>query len=79
MPDSEADFREYADLVAADFERYFSALTRHFPCLETAWEDGIARGRTVGKTREAFAARAKELGLGDKPGVEPLSQPEQLE
>jgi hypothetical protein len=55
------------------------AVSRHFPCLETAWEDGIARGRAVGKTREAFAPRAKELGLGDKPGVEPLPQPEQLE
>ena len=47
VPDSEADFREYADLVAADFERYFSALARHFQGLEAAWQDGIARGRSV--------------------------------
>lgn len=36
VPVSEADFRDYADLVAQDFERYFSALTRHFQCLEVA-------------------------------------------
>lgn len=26
-PESEADFRAYVDLAAADFERYFSAKT----------------------------------------------------
>ena len=35
VPDSEADFRAYADLVAADFEQYFSgqvhlATANHF-------------------------------------------------
>lgn len=42
VPVSEADFRAYADLVAGDFERYFSALTKHYQCLEAAWQDGIA-------------------------------------
>lgn len=37
VPDSEADFPAYVDLLAADFERYFSALTRHVQCLETVW------------------------------------------
>ena len=63
MPDSEADFREYADLVAADFERYFSALARHFQCLEAAWQDGIDPGRKVAALREVFVIRAEALGL----------------
>jgi hypothetical protein len=76
VPVSEADFREYADLVAADFERYFSALTRHFQCLEQAWQDGLDRGRRVAADREAFAARAKTLGLQDRIGVDSLIDPE---
>lgn len=70
VPVSETDFREYADLVAADFERYFSALTRHFQCLETAWQDGIARGRAVSAQNEAFRARAATLGLTGTIGID---------
>lgn len=77
-PVSEADFREYADLVAQDFERYFSTLTRHFQCLEQAWQDGIEQGRQVAADREAFAARARALGLQDRIGMDPshLEAPE---
>ncbi len=75
VPVSEADFREYADLVAADFERYFSALTRHFQCLEQAWQDGLDRGRRVAADREAFAARAGALGIGERIGVDPPDVP----
>ncbi|MTE02150.1 hypothetical protein GIY56_17820 [Paracoccus sp. YIM 132242] len=40
MPESDADLHAYVDLLAANFKRYFSALTRHLQCLETAWRDG---------------------------------------
>ena len=79
MPVSHADLQIYANLIAADFERYFSALTRHLRCLEVAWQDGIERSRTVGAEHEAFAARAKGLVLRDKLGVESLALPERLE
>lgn len=75
VPESEADLRAYADLVAADFERYFLALTRHFQCLEQAWQEGIEQGRRAAAARETFVARAKALGLGDRLGTDPIPAP----
>lgn len=71
VPESEADFREYVDMVAADFERYFTELTRYFQCLEQGWQDGIERGRSVSAARKAFVARARALGLDARLGVDP--------
>lgn len=76
VPVSDADFRKYADLVVTEFERYFSALTRHFQCLEAAWQDGIDRGRQVAAEREVFVAPAEALGLEDRISVD---LPERLE
>lgn len=59
MPVSDADLRDCADLLATDFERCFFALTRHFQCLETAWQDEIERGREVVAAREVFVVRAE--------------------
>lgn len=73
VPDSEADFRTYIDLVAADFERYFSALI----CLGAFCQDG-SHTLAGGTRREDFASRAKALGLRDKLGAEPPAQPERL-
>ncbi len=72
VPERDADIQAYVDLVAADFERYFSALTQHFQCLDQAWQDGLARGRAVAAAREAFVQRASALGLGARLGVDPL-------
>lgn len=78
MPVSDADFREYADLMATDFERCFSALTRHFKCLEAVWQDGIDRGRQVAAEREVFVIRAEALGSDDKVGIDLQIPREQL-
>ena len=71
VPGNEADFRGYVDLIAAEFERYFSELTRYFQCLERTWHEGIEQGRRVSAARETFVARATALGLGPRLGVDP--------
>lgn len=72
VPERDADIQAYVDLVAADFERYFSALTQHFQCLDQAWQEGLARGRAVSAAREVFVQRATALGLRARLGVDPL-------
>ena len=71
VPVSDADAWEYANLMAGDFERYSSALTRHFQCLDVAWQNGIHHGRKVA-AHEVFVARAKALEIEDRIGVAPL-------
>ena len=71
VPERDADIEAYVDLVAADFERYFSALTQHFQCLDQAWQDSLARGRAVSAARETFVRRATALGLQARLGVDP--------
>ena len=71
VPERDADIEAYVDLVAADFERYFSALTQHFQCLDQAWQDSLARGRAVSAARETFVQRATALDLRARLGVDP--------
>ncbi|GHG23417.1 hypothetical protein [Paracoccus aerius] len=71
VPERDADIQAYVDLVAADFERYFSALTQHFQCLDQAWQDSLARARSVSAARETFVQRATALGLRARLGVDP--------
>ena len=71
VPERDADIKAYVDLVAADFERYFSVLTQHFQCLDQAWQDSLARGRAVSAARETFVQRATALGLRARLGVDP--------
>ena len=35
VPSGDAEFREYADMVSADFERYFNAITDYFICMDS--------------------------------------------
>ena len=51
VPERNADIEAYVDLVTADFERYFSALTQHFQCLDQAWQDSLAGARAVSAAR----------------------------
>lgn len=71
VPERDADIEAYVDLVTADFEHYFSALTQHFQCLDQAWQEGLARGRAVSAARETFVQRATALGLRARLGVDP--------
>lgn len=71
VPEQDADIEAYVDLVAADFERYFSALGLHFQCLDQAWQDSLLRARAVSAAREIFVQRATALGLRARLGVDP--------
>ena len=66
VPADDAAFGEYADLVAEDFERYFSEVRPYIACLDTARQDAFARAREISAQHEAFWKRADELGLTEE-------------
>ena len=74
VPADDAAFGEYADLVADDFERYFSEVRPYIACLDAARQDAFARAREVSAQHEAFWKRADEMGLTED--VAPDADPE---
>lgn len=66
IPADDADFSEYADLVAEDFERYFAELTPYFRCLDATREAAFARAREISDLRDEFWARADAMGLTEE-------------
>ena len=66
VPSGDAEFREYADMVSADFERYFNAITDYFICMDATRQVVFERARHVSKAHQAFWQRAEELGHVDK-------------
>lgn len=74
IPADDASFSEYADLVAEDFERYFSEFTPYIACLDTARQEAFARAREISAQHDAFWARADAMGLTEE--VAPDAAPE---
>lgn len=70
VPSDESNFSEYADLVAEDFERYFTEITTYFACMDEARQAAFHEAQEVSKEREAFWTRADSLGLTEKSAVE---------
>lgn len=66
VPESDEAFAEYADVISADFERYFSEMSRYSTCLINAQNDLIQEGKAVSDLYEAFLDRARQLGVIDK-------------
>ena len=66
IPADDAAFREYADLVAEDFERYFSEFTPYIACLDAARQDAFTRAREISAQHEAFWTRAEAMGLTEE-------------
>lgn len=66
VPSGDAEFREYADMVSADFERYFSEITDYFVCVDDTRQAVFERARHVSKAHQAFWQRADELGVTER-------------
>lgn len=66
VPQGDDDLREYADLIAGDFERYFRDLTSYFSCVDASRQAVFERSRSVSAAHEAFWQRAKALGVERK-------------
>lgn len=66
MPESDATFKEYADLINQDFERYFTEMSRYSACLDHAHAELLAEAQAVSQLHREFLARAEALGLTRK-------------
>lgn len=66
VPSGDAEFRDYADMVSADFERYFKEITDYFICMDATRQVVFERARHVSKAHLAFWQRAEELGVTER-------------
>lgn len=66
VPGDDATFREYADLIAEEFERYFSEFSPYIACLDAARLDAFARAREISAKHQAFWDRADNMGLTEE-------------
>lgn len=66
VPESDEHFREYADVVSGDFERYFSELTAYFTCMDGTRQAVFNHAREVSISHQAFWTRAETLGVVEK-------------
>ena len=66
MPESDATFKEYADLINQDFERYFTEMSRYSACLDHAHAELLAEAQAVSQLHREFLARVQALGLTRK-------------
>jgi len=71
MPESDATFKEYADLINQDFERYFSEMSRYSSCLDHARAELLAEAQAVSQLHREFLARAEALGITRKAATPP--------
>ncbi|KRW97011.1 MULTISPECIES: hypothetical protein [Paracoccus] len=76
VPSDDDGFREYADVVSADFERYFRELTEYFACMDGTRFAVFERAREVSKAHQAFWLRANNLGVAEKAAA---NQPDAVE
>ncbi|MFD1797909.1 hypothetical protein FQV27_17870 [Paracoccus aurantiacus] len=63
VPIDDATFSEYADLIAEEFERYFSEVSPYIACLDAVRQHTFARAREISEQHRAFWDRADSLGL----------------
>lgn len=63
MPSDDATFSTYADIVAEDFERYFSEFSPYIACLDAARLEAFTRAHEISARHQAFWDRADRMGL----------------
>lgn len=66
LPESDATFKEYADLINQDFERYFTEMSRYSACLDQARAELLSEAQAVTQLHREFLARAEALGIARK-------------
>ena len=72
IPGDDATFSEYADIVAEDFERYFSDFSPYIACLDAARLEAFTRAREISARHQAFWDRVDRMGLTEEaaPSIE---------
>ena len=70
IPVDDGTFGEYADLVAEDFERYFSEFGPYIACLDAARQAAFVRARGISAEHQAFWNRADRMGLTEEVGTD---------
>lgn len=75
LPASDATFREYADLINQDFERYFSEMSSYSACLDRARAELLAEAQAVSRLHSEFLARVEALGVARKAAT-PMPYPD---
>lgn len=65
LPETDADLRAYADLIRADYEEYFRAVSDFTTCLTEARAEAIVEAEEVGVQYRRFLQRADQLGIDE--------------
>lgn len=65
IPNTDADLRAYADLIRADYEKYFRAVSDFSTCLTEARAEVMVEAEQVGVEYRGFLQRAAELGVAE--------------
>lgn len=65
LPETDSDLRAYADLIRADFEDYFRAVSDFTTCLTEARSEAIMEAEEVGVQYRRFIQRADQLGISE--------------
>jgi len=63
VPVDDQNLKEYADMIASDFERYFKQLTDYFRCMDETRMAVFERAQEMSKVHQEFRERAAHLGI----------------
>ena len=63
VPTNDDDFRAFQEMIAADFQRYFSEVTPYIACLDRSRQQAMDRVREMSERHSAFWQRAEGLGV----------------
>jgi len=63
VPGEDAELQRYAALIAADFERYFSAISDYLACLDASRQAAFLRAQQISAQHRSFRDRLDQLGL----------------
>lgn len=66
LPENDATFKEYADLINQEFERYFTEVSIYSACLNNAHAELMAEAEAVSELHRQFLERAESLGVTRK-------------
>lgn len=66
LPVEDDALARYAELIAADFERYFSEVTRYFACMDATRQAEFEQAQQVSEQHRRFLDRLDALGFSSK-------------
>jgi len=81
VPGEDAELQRYAALIAADFERYFAAISDYLACLDASRHAAFLRAQQISAQHRSFRDRLDKLGLTGQAAVDhpPISSPRKPE